>query len=350
MNEIGHILASVPEQKANYDNVVKSLLANRQFLARILNRFIPEFTSCQLNDIEKYFIEPESVSFYPAQESSGRSRIDGLSNEDPIPGLKAVQYDILFRAGFPDSVYAPSAASSGAAPASEQPRIGICINLEIQSNYYPGYPLEMRGFYYAARRLAAQLRRGCPDSDYGNLQKIYSIWLCPGNVPDKEANTATFYHTRKEDLIGSINKAPNIYDLMNVILLRINDSAAIEDATLRILQIVCSRQIPGRQKLPLLRSMGIRIDEEIREGIEHMCNLSDWIESEAKKEGHLAGLEEGRLTGLQEGRLTGLEEGKILIINQLIRSGLLEESQVLPLLKMSSQEFQEKTKKFSPLS
>ena len=81
-----------------------------------------------------------------------------------------------------------------------------------------------------------------------------------------------------------------------------------------------------------------------------MCNLSDWIESEAKKEGHLAGLEEGRLTGLQEGRLTGLEEGKILIINQLIRSGLLEESQVLPLLKMSSQEFQEKTKKFSPLS
>lgn len=100
MNEIGHILASVPEQKANYDNVVKSLLANRQFLARILNRFIPEFTSCQLNDIEKYFIEPESVSFYPAQESSGRSRIDGLSNEDPIPGLKAVQYDILFVPAF----------------------------------------------------------------------------------------------------------------------------------------------------------------------------------------------------------------------------------------------------------
>ena len=334
MNEIGHILASIPEQKANYDNVVKSLLANRQFLARILKRFIPEFASCRLNDIEKYFIEPESVSFYPTQKSSGHSRIDGLSNEDPIPGLKAVQYDILFRAGFPDSFHAPSAASSGSVLVSEQSRIGICINLEIQSNYYPGYPLEMRGFYYAARRLAAQLRRGCPDSDYGNLQKIYSIWLCTGNVPDREANTATFYHTRKEDLIGSINKTPDIYDLINVILLRINDNAAIEDATLRILQVVCTRQIPGRQKLPLLRSMGIRIDEEIREGIEHMCNLSDWIESEAKKEGHLA----------------GLEEGKILIINQLIRSGLLEESQVLPLLKMSSQEFQEKTKKFSPLS
>lgn len=171
-----------------------------------------------------------------------------------------------------------------------------------------------------------------------------------GSVPETyltgRQTLPLFYHTRKEDLIGSINKTPDIYDLINVILLRINDNAAIEDATLRILQIVCTRQIPGRQKLPLLRSMGIRIDEEIREGIEHMCNLSDWIESEAKKEGHLAGLEEGRLTGLQEGRLTGLEEGKILIINQLIRSGLLEESQVLPLLKMSSQEFQEKTKNF----
>ena len=38
-----------------------------------------------------------------------------------------------------------------------QEKIGLYINLEAQADYYPGYPLEMRGIYYGARRLTSDV-------------------------------------------------------------------------------------------------------------------------------------------------------------------------------------------------
>lgn len=66
----------------------------------------------------------------------------------------------------------------------------------------PGYPIEPRGIYYAARRLTAQLKRIDKDTNYGSLQKVYSIWLCMGNVPVYEENTVSLYSLNKNDIIG----------------------------------------------------------------------------------------------------------------------------------------------------
>ena len=51
-------------------------------------------------------------------------------------------------------------------------QIGMYLNLEAQSDYYPGYPIEPRGIYYAARRLTAQLKKIDKDTNYGALQKV----------------------------------------------------------------------------------------------------------------------------------------------------------------------------------
>ena len=47
------IILSTQEGKEKYDAVLKQLLANRQILARILKRFVPEFEDCSIKDIEK---------------------------------------------------------------------------------------------------------------------------------------------------------------------------------------------------------------------------------------------------------------------------------------------------------
>lgn len=96
------------------------------------------------------------------------------------------KYDIIFQANYPKNTNSS---------------IGMSINLEIQKDYYPGYPLEMRGNFYCARRFSSQLKSINKNTNYGCLQKVYSIWLCVGNVPDYEANSVTLYQTQKHDII-----------------------------------------------------------------------------------------------------------------------------------------------------
>jgi len=218
------------------------------------------------------------------------TNIDGVTNEDSTINEGRIFYDIIFRVRYPDSngVY-----------------IGMCINLEAQKSYYPGYPLEMRGFFHAARSLSVQLKNINSETNYGCLQKVYSIWLCMGNVPNYEANTAILYHTKKNDIIGVVKRDPDIYDLMNVVILRINDNVTSEDDVLRLLQILCSSLLSAEQKLDLLEDFGIRMEDDVEGGIRNMCNLSDLVE----ERGIEKGLKEGRDSERQEIALQMLRDG-----------------------------------------
>ena len=117
------------------------------------------------------------------------------------------------------------------------------LNLEAQSDYYPGYPIEPRGIYYAARRLTAQLKKIDKDTNYGALQKVYSIWLCMGNVPVYEENTVSLYSLNKNDIIGTAKRNEEIYDLMSVIIMRYNDKTELKDKTLQMLQTLSSDRL-----------------------------------------------------------------------------------------------------------
>lgn len=62
MNEICNSITSVEEGKAKYDETLKELLANKQFLAKIMKRFVSEFKDYPIEDIESKYIEAGSVS------------------------------------------------------------------------------------------------------------------------------------------------------------------------------------------------------------------------------------------------------------------------------------------------
>lgn len=75
------------------------------------------------------------------------------------------------------------------------------IIAEAQNAYYKGYPIEMRGVYYAARRLSSQLKSISHETNDGCPQKVYSIWICMGDVPGHEAGTASLYRMEKRAAI-----------------------------------------------------------------------------------------------------------------------------------------------------
>ena len=276
LNSLGASVLSTEEGKAKYDQTMLNVLSDKQVLAWILKRFVSEYEHLPLEEIETKYIEPETILVSKAGVSRDSSRIKGLSEKDSTQMEGTIYYDIVFQAYY---------------PGNEQEKIGLYINLEAQADYYPGYPLEMRGIYYGARRLTSQLKQINRETNYGCLQKVYSIWLCVGNVPAYESDTVTLYDISKNDIIGSVKRNKDFYDLINVVIIRLNDEAAPEDNTMKMLQTLFSNQLSKQEKLHALEKLGMRMNDSLGKGIGGSMNLSDYVE--------LKGIEKGRRDGIR---------------------------------------------------
>ena len=276
MNSLGAFVLSTEDGKAKYDQTMLNVLSDKQVLAWILKRFVSEYEHLPLEEIETKYIEPETILVSKAGVSRDSSGIKGLSEKDSTQTEGTVYYDIVFQAYY---------------PGNEEEKIGLYINLEAQADYYPGYPLEMRGIYYGARRLTSQLKQINRETNYGCLQKVYSIWLCVGNVPAYESDTVTLYDISKNDIIGSVKRNKDFCDLINVVIIRLNDEAAPEDNTMKMLQTLFSNQLSKQEKLHALEKLGMRINDSLEKGVGGSMNLSDYVE--------LKGIEKGRRDGIR---------------------------------------------------
>lgn len=263
----------MPAEKSKLDAHMKKLLKNKQFLAKILKRFVSEFKDCSIEDIkQKYIIDSTISDATPVErDETNRDEIEGLSNEDVTVTEGRIYYDVIFLVRVPGE--------------NKGEYIPMYINLEAQARFNRGYPLETRAFYYAARRFSSQLKSLSHETDYSKLKKVYSIWLVVGDdIPKYADGTATLYQTTKQDIIGSIDQDPKVYDKMNVIMLRFSDEAKMDDELMNSLQTVFSKKTNKEQKLEGLRQMGIEIDKELESEVTDMCNYSEYIERSSRKE------------------------------------------------------------------
>ena len=299
MSNLKHTVMNMKEGKAKYDQTMKELLSDRQVLAWILKRFVPEYQNYELKDIEKKYIQAETIMVSKIGVEQGSETIQGVKNEDAVQGEAAVFYDVLFHVWY---------------PGMDRKQIGMYLNLEAQLDYYPGYPIEPRGIYYAARRLTAQLKRIDKDTNYGSLQKVYSIWLCMGNVPVYEENTVSLYSLNKNDIIGRTKRNEEIYDLMSVLIMRYNDKTELKDKTLQMLQTLSSDRLSKEEKLEKLKNLGMRVDDRIEKGVWKMCNMGDYIEAKAIKKG----MEQGMEQGIEQGISKGNEQAEIRFVSCLL--------------------------------
>lgn len=147
-----------------YDTNVKYLLADKQILSRILKYTVEEFRDMEIEDILGCIGDDIEIGTRPVDAGlSNLGRVKGTMTEDNIPGEGIIFYDIRF------TVYL------------KEKEMKILINIEAQKSTDSGklgYHLENRIVFYLARMISAQKQTEFFHSDFDNLKKVRSIWIC----------------------------------------------------------------------------------------------------------------------------------------------------------------------------
>ena len=97
MNTLKNTILSTKEAKAKLDHTVKQIFSNRQILARIIKRTVPEFADIRLKDIEETYIEPGSNTISSVAVERNLTNIEGLNTEDTSSNEGTIYYDLLFK-------------------------------------------------------------------------------------------------------------------------------------------------------------------------------------------------------------------------------------------------------------
>lgn len=311
MGEIERALRTIEMTgaSATSDAGMKKVLAIVPLLARILKKCAIEFKDIPVEDIEKKYIDPERIHIadVPVEKDLTNTvdvkSIRRLDTVDNSINEGTIVYDIIFYVN---------------APGLDGKEIGLYINVEGQAKNYPGYELETRGIFYAARRFCSQKTTETEKIDYSKLEKVYSIWVCVGDVKNEKAGTITQYSIEKKDIIGHLEQDRSIYDKMTVIMIRVNDRMHSDDTLLTGLKEIFSNETTLDMKLQAFRDMGIEVTDEIRKDVNEMCNYGDYIAS--------INLEKGELKGEMKTYFLLVQDGDISLERAAERKGMNKEA------------------------
>lgn len=285
MQTDNHLARSIEQsgRKAAYDASSKKLLAHKIVLAMILKGCVQEFMAYPLSEIADYYIEgiPQVMTAGVHKDETNSEQIRGLSSEDPSTTEGIVKYDIRFSAIVPQN----------------QGHMEMIVNIESQQEFDPGYPLLKRAIYYCSRLISSQYGSEFTHAHYGQIKKVYSIWICSRPDPLHQ-NTITRYRMREEPLIGHVQEDIRHYDLLQAIIVGLGDpSSQTTNDTLAFLETLLSdKRSPAQKKRILEENFGIRMTDEMEKEVETMSSLSYGIWKEAFEEGQ----EQGELRKAQE--------------------------------------------------
>ena len=200
------------------------------------------------------------------------SSIVGSDTEDNSHKEGLVRYDLVFDARVPKTGEV----------------IRLIINVEIQVDVNPGYPLITRVIYYLSRLISRQKGTVFTKSDYGKIRKVYSIWICPD--PSKEnRNSIAEYGIAQLKAIGKVDEPVENYDKMRGIVISLNDDG-MDNRTdiIRLLSTLLSTtETVERRKQILEGEFHIPMTKEIEEGMQDMCNFGSAIQSYGEQTGQV---------------------------------------------------------------
>lgn len=281
-------LAAAEALGGKYDNACKALFQNREIIAPVLKEVVPEYKDFTVEEIIRY-IDADSIEDVPVDDISVMA--DRLPTEMESVSDKLIRYDAHFRAVNPRL-------------SNENLCIHLYIDLEVQNHYRPSspsYPIIKRGIYYAAREISSQLGVLTEQTNYGNLQKVYSIWICNEKIPRRLQNTVTMYSVKKTDIIGTTDEPKENYDLMNIIMIRRGT-----DAKEPIFDYLSG--VFGCDKKKISEYVDIHDNETVLKGVDYMTGLGFSI--------------------MQKGMAQGIERGETLLatlVGCLKKDGRLNE-------------------------
>lgn len=246
-----------------YDTNIKFLLADKQILARILKYAISEFKDMATEEIMSSIGEDVEIGTRPLDAGlSNLGRVSTSNTEDTIPGEGKIFFDIRF------SAY------------HKEEEMKFLINLEAQRSSDPGklgYHLENRIIFYLARMISAQKQTEFYHSEYDNLKKVRSIWLCLDNSAD--GDSIEEIRLDRNTVFGS-RKTPYDVDLMRGIIINVRNGKYIKESQnvlISMLEKLLSEMSVEEKKRILTEEYGMIMTTELEERMQTMCNWSEAI-------------------------------------------------------------------------
>lgn len=256
---------SAADKDAQYDEKAKRLLGNKIILAHILVKTVDEFKGMNPKDVVSYIEGEPFISVVPvepgltnAEQEKDGQRIVGLNTENAEINEGLIRFDIIFYVRMKDGISQ------------------VIVNLEAQKDEPTGYHILNRAVFYVSRLVSSQKERDFVKTNYNDIRRVFSIWVCMG----MDENSMAYVHLAKDDLLGSYPWKGRL-DLLNIVLIGIANELPEHDEKYelhRLLSTLLSMELTVDEKLGIMETeYSIHADEKIREDVSAMCNLSQGI-------------------------------------------------------------------------
>lgn len=285
------------DTKAQYDASAKRLLAQKIILAHILVKTVDEFKNMKPQEVVPYIEGTPYISTIPIEpgltnreyEKEGQRTV-GFQNENEEINEGLVRFDIVFYVRMKDGLSQ------------------IIINIEAQKKEPVGYKIVNRGIFYVSRLISSQKERDFENSNYDDIKRVYSIWVCM----NMKENSMNHIHLTNDSVLGSYQWKGDL-DLLNIVMIGLAENLAEPNEKYelhRLLGALLSQELTVDEKLNIIeKEYEIPIEKDFRKDVDEMCNLSDGIEER----------------GIEKGIKKGIAEGEATIILKLYNKGFTEE-------------------------
>jgi hypothetical protein len=255
------------ENEIKYDQKVKKLIGNKHMLSRILIGTVEHFKGMDPDKVYDLIEGEPIISRVPVNPGRTNRRrkfksgeqIVGLNTEASDKDEGLIVYDVIVYVRMPEG------------------RMKIIINIEAQKNEPSKYKILNRVIFYVCRLISSQKEREFRHQNFDRLKQVYSIWICM----DTDENCMDYIHLTDEHLLGN-HEWKGRLDLLNVIMIGLGkdiSEAGDEEFKLhRLLGTVFSDELHVDNKLKIMEEeFNIPMDEELKEDLGDMCNLSQGI-------------------------------------------------------------------------
>ena len=269
-SSLGHHLLS-GKDNPDGDPLIKRIFSNREVLAWLLVHFIDEYRGCTVREVmEKYLpkahLDIGRIPVHPGEAPPENIPTGNVEDKQLAEGTTV--FDVV--------LMLPS-------PNKPNRSIGVVINIEVQKNDKPGYPIESRMIYYLCRTVSLQHGVTFAKSDYGGICKCYSLWFCP-ELDKGEAPSIDRFFLMGERVFGEGDVAADKadYDLLEGCTVRFNDDPTYPvNEVIRYLQLLLTDIAGPLERLDELHEKyGLSKTREA----EDMCNYSEYLKQKAKEE------------------------------------------------------------------
>lgn len=264
-NEITNSVQAA-NKKAQYDDRVKRLLAQKSILAHILVKTVDEFRGMNPKDVVSYIEGEPYIGVVPVEPGLTNveksihysERIVGMNTECSEINEGVVRFDIIFYVRMRDGI------------------TQMIINIEAQKDEPKAYNILNRAIFYVCRMVSSQKERDFTNTNYDDIKRVVSIWICM----NKQDNSMNHYHLTNDALLGR-QKWEGKEDILSIVIIGVSDELPVHDENYelhRLLATLLSNSMSENEKLRIIeKEYDIPAKEEIRKEVRAMCNLSQGI-------------------------------------------------------------------------